>query len=103
MVQAAYNPQEVLSPLMQRFGRHLRSERSEGMNRMVSAVSEELCVDATYARRLIQALASAGLIDFEQDEGRSEDATPANLPGVTPQAEPEPAVPTGVWRIGPSL
>lgn len=104
MVQSAYNPQEVLSPLMQRFGRHLHGERVECLNRMVSVVSEALDVDATYARSLVRALVSAGLIDFEREDVSDEFArTDADeMPSVArgEAADPE-HVPVGAWRIGP--
>jgi len=103
MMQCAYNPQEVLSPLMQRFGRSLRCGRAEGFGRMVTVVSESLHVDRADARRLVLSLVSGGLVDFEQDqpavsvgarERRFVPAGPAQAP---------PSASSGKWRIGPSV
>ncbi len=104
MVQAGYNPQEVLSPLMQRFGRSLRCSRAEGFGRMVTAVSEALEVNRTTARRLVQSLASGGLIDFEcaSSAGRYGEREP--VPGGAPTSGGPSSADSraGIWRIGPS-
>lgn len=103
MVQCGYNPQEVLSPLMQRFGRRMHCGRAEGFSRMVSTVSEDLHIDRTAARRLVQQLASAGLIDFESDSA-GESRYAEALVGVAAGADESPASSAslpGVWRIGP--
>ncbi len=97
MIQAAYNPQEVLSPLMQRFGRQLRCEKADGFGQMVTVVSEALDVNRTDARHLVLVLASCGLVDFEQEQGaeapaRDEEPVSAGL-----------ASSRGVWHIGPSV
>jgi hypothetical protein len=107
MVRCAYNPQEVLSPLMQRFGRHLRGGRAEGFNQMVAAVSEALRVEKTSARYLVQALASAGLIDFELDspigpDGRPEGPLVSGKPATAASVRAAVGA-AGVWRIGPSV
>lgn len=105
MMQCGYNPQEVLSPLMQRFGRSLRCGRSEGFGRMVTAVSEALHVNRTNARHLVQSLASSGLVDFEMDlpavsvAERERQFVPAG-PAQVPESA---SASTGVWRIGPSV
>ncbi|NLF32522.1 MAG: hypothetical protein GX591_16725 [Planctomycetes bacterium] len=99
MIQAAYNPQEVLSPLMQRFGRQLRCEKADGFGQMVTVVSEALDVNRTDARHLVLVLASCGLVDFEGEE----DFVTADRDMQTVGASSEDPTSKGVWRIGPSV
>ena len=102
MVRCAYNLQEALSPLMQKFGWNLRSGRTEGIDRMIAAVSESLEVDRGIARHLVLSLASSGLIDFERTG-----SLPAPMVGPPPAGKtPPPSMSQkepGTWHIGPRL
>lgn len=106
MVQSPYNPQEVLGPLMRRFGRHLDADRDEGFRRMVGAVQEELRVDEEHARQLMQGLQASGLVAYERSAPISD--TQAMVQGQTTPPPPAPGEPAprdagrgGSWRIGP--
>ena len=103
MGQCEYNPQEVLSPLMQRFGRCLRCDKAEGYGRMVTTVSEALHVSRTNAQHLVESLASAGLVEFEQDQPAVSVAKRERqfVPAGPARAPASPG--SGVWRIGPSV
>ncbi len=105
MIERAYNPQEVLGPLMKRFGRVLETRREEGHHQMVRVIREELHVDAPHAERLLESLETSGLVEYEPIAG-DEEAQPTRAPSNQPSREPTgplPDVPreTGCWRIGP--
>ena len=102
MIQAAYNPQEVLSPLMKRFGRQLQCEKADGFGHMVTVVSEALDVNRTDARHLVLVLASCGLVDFEQERDFEMGDREDRLVPAGP-ASPEAPSCRGVWRIGPCV
>lgn len=97
-----YNPQEVLGPLMKRFGRHLPGPRAEGYGKMVPVICEELHVDDPHARQLLDSLVNSHLIAYEV-------ATPATtgdqiLPASpSSQAHPEANEEQGAWRLGPPI
>lgn len=106
MPKAPYNPQEVLSPLMSRFGRTLPGERDETFEQMVQSVSEQLDVDHTHAAQLLEKLESAGLLRYEGPSPVEHE------PFVTWTGEPvdeqltegaQAPAPAGAWHIGPKV
>ncbi len=101
MAGTSYNLQEVLSPLMQKFGRHMPAGRAEGYQRLVSVVSEALEVDRGRAEQLVTSLLSSGLVGFDAASAPVGARSPASShrPGSYVGAESA----RGVWRIGPSL
>lgn len=106
MVQCAYNLQEALSPLLQRFGWHLQGDRSEGLQKMVAAIGEALEIDEDKARHLVASLASCGLLDFEQSRPAQQVDPPGHKTQPVSYTSDTSAIPAGdkgVWRIGPCL
>lgn len=101
-----YNPQEVLTPLLRRFGRHLHEERDRGFEQMVSAICEDLKVDVEHARKLLRHLECAGLVVYEelvmpkrQGAATWEGKPASGAPAVGDERMPE----ASGWRIGPRV
>jgi hypothetical protein len=102
MIRSAFNLQEVLSPLMARYGRRLQGERGETYEKIVVTVCEALDVERETGAHLVAALSSARLIDFERTDqpevilmvqGESQSH------GYSEDSEKQ----YGVWCLGPRL
>lgn len=106
MTLGPYNPQEVLAPLLQRFGRHLHGDRDTGFEQMVSAVCEELRVDVEHARSLLRHLECSGLIVFEalvMPAGQGAVIWQDKPASGSPARRGGPAAGVTAWRIGPCV
>lgn len=101
MIRNAYNCQEVLSPLMARFGRRLRGERGETYEELVTTVCEALDVQRETAQHLVEALASAQLIDFERTD--CPEVVRVGGRGESEEHAEELDKQFGVWSLGPRL
>ena len=100
MIRSAFNLQEVLAPLMARFGRRLRGERGETYEKIVVTVCEALEVERQAGESLVTALTSAQLLDFERtDQPEVVLMTQGQSKGYSEEADKQ----FGIWNFGPRL
>lgn len=102
MIRSAFNLQEVLAPLMARFGRHLHGERGETYEKIVVTVCEALEVEREAGAHLVAALSSAQLIDFERTD-QPEVVLMAQGESRSHGYSEDPNKQYGVWSLGPRL
>ncbi len=99
MIRSAFNLQEVLAPLMARYGRRLHGEKGETYEGLVRTVSESLEVDWDTAGHLVTALRSSKLIVFE----RTDKPEVVLMMQTTASGYEETDKEFGVWSLGPTL
>jgi hypothetical protein len=101
MIRSAFNLQEVLAPLMARFGRRLHGERGETYEKIVVTVSEALEVERETAGHLVAALSSAQLLDFERTDKPEVVLTATSSSHGYGGEDSDKQY--GVWSLGPRL
>jgi hypothetical protein len=101
MIRIAFNLQEVLAPLMARFGRRLHGERGETYEQIVGTVCEALEVERETGTHLVEALSSAQLLDFERTDKPEVVLTASGSAQHGYGEQPEKQY--GVWSLGPRL
>ena len=102
MIRSAFNLQEVLTPLMARFGRRVHGERDETYEKMVGIVCEALEVERETGAHLVAALASAQLLDFERTD-RPEVVVMVECEFGAEGSREDSDKQYGVWSLGPRL